>query len=95
MCSAREGGLSRSSASIRGQKSTQDIDERALKSLCKATGVEITETGGKIFVEDAQIMGFLEVLDRRRYEVELVKGSPERFRAASRRKLGAEGGAGR
>lgn len=82
-------------ASIRGQKSTQDIDERALKSLCKATGVEITETGGKIFVEDAQIMGFLEVLDRRRYEVELVKGSPERFRAASRRKLGAEGGAGR
>jgi hypothetical protein len=31
------------------------------------------------------------VLDRRRYELELVKGSPERFRAASRRKINAEG----
>jgi hypothetical protein len=32
-------------------------------------------------------MGFLEVLDRRRYELELVKGLPERFRATSRRKI--------
>jgi hypothetical protein len=32
-------------------------------------------------------MGFLEVLDRRRYELELVKGQPERFKAESRTKL--------
>jgi hypothetical protein len=36
-------------------------------------------------------MGLLEVLDRRRYEVELVKDSPERFKAASRRKIDASG----
>jgi hypothetical protein len=32
-------------------------------------------------------MGFLEVLDRRRYEINLVKNSPERYRAASRKKI--------
>ncbi|MGH7307081.1 MAG: Kiwa anti-phage protein KwaB-like domain-containing protein [Candidatus Rokuibacteriota bacterium] len=78
-------------ASIRAQKATTDIDKRALKELCKATGVEIQEAKGKITVADGHVMGFLEVLDRRRYEVELVKGSPERFRAASRRKLEGSG----
>jgi hypothetical protein len=32
-------------------------------------------------------MDFLEVLDRRRYQLELVKGTPERFRASSRKKI--------
>ena len=79
-------------ASIRALKATKDIDKGYLKKQCKATGVEIEEAKGKITVQDGHVMGFLEVLDRRRYEVELVKGSPERFRAASRRKLGTEGG---
>lgn len=35
-------------------------------------------------------MGFLEVLDRRRYEIELVANSPEQYRAASRSKLDTE-----
>ena len=74
-------------ASIRAQKETKDIDKRALKKLCKDTGVELTESKGKLIVDDDHIMGFLEVLDRRRYELKLVKGSPERFRAASRRKI--------
>ncbi len=79
-------------ASIRASKAAKDIDKGYLKKHCKATGVEIHESKGKVTVEDGHVMGFLEVLDRRRYEVELVKGSPERFRAASRRKI--EGGAG-
>ncbi|MHB0971550.1 MAG: hypothetical protein ACYC9N_01885, partial [Thermoanaerobaculia bacterium] len=54
-------------------------------------GVDVTDVKGKLIVRDGQIMDFLEVLDRRRYELELVKGSPERFRAASRRKLKAQG----
>jgi len=36
---------------------------------------------------ESSVMGFLEVLDRRRYRVELVKGSGERFKAGSRRKI--------
>jgi hypothetical protein len=74
-------------ASIRGQKETTNIDKQAFKKLCKDTGVEIHESQGKIAVREDHVMGFLEVLDRRRYELELVKGSPERFKAASRRKL--------
>lgn len=74
-------------ASIRAQKETKNIDKSALKKLCKDTGVEVSESKGKLFVDDKHIMGFLEVLDRRRYELELVKGSPERFRAASRKKI--------
>ena len=73
-------------ASIRGAE-TKNIDKAALKKVCKSTGVEVTESKGKITVLTGHEMGFLEVLDRRRYELELVKGQPERFRAASRTKL--------
>lgn len=74
-------------ASIRGQKETKSIDKAALRKLCKQTGVEVQTINGKITIADGHEMGFLEVLDRRRYELELVKGSPERFRASSRRKI--------
>ncbi len=74
-------------ASIRGQEETKSIDKAALKSLCKRTGVAVTESKGKISVATGHEMGFLEVLDRRRYEVSLVKEKPERYRAASRRKI--------
>lgn len=74
-------------ASIRAQKETGRIDKALLKKVCKQTGVEVTELKGKLTVTKGHEMGFLEVLDRRRYELELVKGSPERFRAASRKKI--------
>jgi hypothetical protein len=74
-------------ASIRGQEETKNIDKVALKKLCKQTGVEVTEAQGKITVAVGHEMGFLEVLDRRRYEVSLVKEKPERYRAASRKKI--------
>lgn len=74
-------------ASIRGQEETKDIDKAALKSHCKRTRVEVSESKGKVTVSAGHEMGFLEVLDRRRYEMELVKGQPERFKAGSRRKI--------
>jgi hypothetical protein len=73
-------------ASIRGAES-KNIDKAALKKLCKDTDVDVSEWKGKISVSAGHEMGFLEVLDRRRYELELVKGKPERFKAASRTKL--------
>lgn len=75
-------------ASIRGQGEAQNIDKSALKRLCMKTGVKVKESKGKLLVDRDSIMDFLEVLDRRRYGLDLVKGSPELFRAASRRKLG-------
>jgi hypothetical protein len=74
-------------ASIRGQAETKHIDKSLLKKVCKQTGVDVSESNGKIAVAAGHEMAFLEVLDRRRYELELVKGQPERFKAASRRKI--------
>jgi hypothetical protein len=78
-------------ASIRAQKETKNIDRQALKRRCAETSVEIKVVNGKVAVQDGHEIGFLEVLDRRRYTLELVKGSPERFKAASRRRLDTKG----
>jgi hypothetical protein len=80
-------------ASIRAQNEAKDIDKTALKKLCKRTGVKIQDTDGKISIDEGSEMGFLEVLDRRRYHLELVKNSSEYFKAASRRKIGNVSGA--
>lgn len=74
-------------ASIRSQEENKNIDRKRLIDHCKATGVDVHLEGDKIVVAKGQEMAFLEVLDRRRYEVELVEGSPERFRATSREKI--------
>ncbi|HZH41893.1 MAG TPA: Kiwa anti-phage protein KwaB-like domain-containing protein [Gemmatimonadales bacterium] len=74
-------------ASIRSQKETKNIDRTALRALCKTNGVEVQVRNGKVTVADGHEMDFLEVLDRRRYQLELVKGSPERFRAGSRQRI--------
>lgn len=74
-------------ASIRSQQKVARIDRQHLIDTCQATGVEISAEGEKIIVGDGQIMGFLEVLDRRRYEVKLVPDEPEQYRAPSRTRL--------
>jgi hypothetical protein len=73
-------------ASIRLQE-TKNIDRTNLKKLCKSTGVEVIERAGRLIVEDASIMDFLYLLDRRLYEVQLIKDVPESYRAASRNKI--------
>lgn len=73
-------------ASIRSQE-LQGMDRQALETLCDSTGVNIQEVNGALAVRAGDEMGFLEVLDRRRYRLELVPNQPERFRAASRVKI--------
>lgn len=72
-------------ASIRGQEEMKDIDKVALKRLCKGTGVDVSESKGKVIIADGHEMAFLQVLDRRRYQLELVKDKPEKFVAGSRK----------
>lgn len=74
-------------ASIRSKNETSNIDSGRLQKLCFVTGVEITETNGILSLEEKHVMGFLEVLDRRRYEIELVAETPEHYRATSRTKI--------
>lgn len=73
-------------ASIRTQE-LNGVNQQALVELCHNTNVSIREVGGRLTVENGSEMGFLEVLDRRRYKVELVPDSPERFRASSRNRI--------
>ena len=70
-------------ASIRTQELGQ-INHDALLTLCNRTHVAVEDQGGVLVLGPHSVMGFLEVLDRRRYELELVLGQPERFRAGSR-----------
>lgn len=63
------------------------IDSSALRKLCKKTDVEIQEVGKKITVAEEDVLGFLEVLDRRRYEVGLIPNNPESYKATSRQKI--------
>jgi hypothetical protein len=74
-------------ASIRGQAEMKDIDKAALKKLCKSTGVDISESKGKMIIADGHELAFLQVLDRRRYQLELVKDKPEQFVASSRKPI--------
>jgi hypothetical protein len=79
-------------ASIHSQGGTKGVEQRLLERECKLMGVAVDTTGGKVTVPESEVLGFLEVLDRRRYHLELVKNAPERFRAASRTKLKSEDG---
>ncbi|KAF5425694.1 protein of unknown function (DUF4868) [Candidatus Methanomarinus sp.] len=78
-------------ASIRSKNKVANIDSRRLQKLCVATGVEITEINGMLSLEEKHVMSFLEVLDRRRYEIELIADAPEHYRATSRSKIDTGG----
>ena len=74
-------------ASIRSQSEAHNVDKNKLKLFCQRTGVSFTETNNRLKIDDANVMGFLEVLDRRRYEVDLVEDSVEVFRASGRSQI--------
>ena len=75
-------------ASIRTQGYAENLDQGALESLCISTGVVLDTTGGQLAVPEEQILPFLEVVDRRRYEIGLVASTPEQYRASSRTRVG-------
>ncbi len=74
-------------ASIKSQAETKNINQARLELLCLHTGVSLNVQDGKIFVNEGHELGFLEVLDRRRYRLELIDGQAENFKASSRSKL--------
>ncbi|RZB28989.1 MAG: hypothetical protein AEth_01593 [Candidatus Argoarchaeum ethanivorans] len=78
-------------ASIRSKNEAVNIDSKRLQKLCAGNGVELTVNNGMLSLEKKQVMEFLEVLERRRYEIELVADTPEHYRAASRSKIDTGG----
>lgn len=78
-------------ASIKSQSEAHNVNRDKLTSYCQRTNVEITEIDGKVHVEDSQVMGFLEILDRRRYQIDLVEDAePEIYRAPARSRVVGE-----
>ncbi len=75
-------------ASIRTDGHANNLNKEALLDLCARTGVKLGNSGSDIRVPEDQVIGFLEVLDRRRYELNLVTNGSEQFRASSRQRLG-------
>ena len=75
-------------ASIRAQRETHDISRNLLTNACAKYGIDLEQTNGRILVMAGSEMEFLNVLDRRLYELELVPGRPERYRASSRQRIG-------
>jgi len=68
-------------ALTRSQTESRNIDHGCLARLCARTDIETAGARERIVV-----MGFLKVLDRRRYEIELVAGTPKQYRAANHSK---------
>ena len=78
-------------ASIRTQGYAEYLDKAALKSLCQRQGVSIDASQSQIVVPKEKIIPFLEVMDRRRYEIGLVPNRPEQYKATSRTRVGGSG----
>jgi len=77
-------------ASIRSQRETQNISQRLLRNACRTHGVDVQVRNGTITIPGGYEMMFLDILDRRMYELELVEGSREQYKAGSRRRVGTQ-----
>lgn len=77
-------------ASIRSQRQTHDISQRLLRSACRIHGVEFQTRNGTMTILPGHEMTFLDILDRRMYELELVEGAREQYKAGSRRRVGIQ-----
>lgn len=75
-------------ASIRA-RGVANINRDALVRACARAGVVVQEVNGQLVVEEDQVMGLLEVLDHRRYEVDLDPTQPVQYRAQNRQRVGA------
>ena len=65
----------------------QRVDSHKLIDLCRRTGVHVNEVDGKLVIDEGHEVAFLEVLDRRRYEIALTDDGSEPYRALNRQPL--------
>ena len=73
--------------SIVSEGYADNLDSEKVVGVCERQGVEVRLREGKIEVEDEYILGFLELIDRRLYEVDMSGDDPEHYRASSRRRV--------
>ncbi len=71
-------------ASIIYRSDLINTSEELFRAHCERCGVEIEMINGKISPAERNEIGFLNVLDRRRYAIQLVEGVVEKYEAPSR-----------
>ncbi len=72
-------------ASLHARSDLAQTSATLLKKGCKANQIDVKTAGRKIAPKPGSEMAFLELLDRRRYTVELIEEEEEYYVAASRR----------
>ena len=78
---------SRLLASIANRGDLNKIDNSLLLNYCSEFGIKMKDVDGKHQIHSNHTVKFLQILDRRLYTLELIKGTPEHYEAASRQEL--------
>jgi len=71
-------------AAIKSRDDLAAISRTRLRTECKDAGLKVVQKDGKLVPAEGSEMGFLMLLDRRRYTVTLIEKKPETYEAASR-----------
>ena len=67
----------------------ENIDPAVLQYMCNVQDIALNEDEeGRLSIDDRNVMAFLEVIDRRRYEIGLVPEALEHYKASSRTRVG-------
>lgn len=71
-------------AALKSRNDLASISAKRLRAECKEAGLKLIQNDGKLAPAGGSEMGFLMLLDRRRYTVTLIEKQPETYEAASR-----------
>lgn len=74
-------------SSIKSRDDLEQTSQQKLMRTCRALGINVRVRRGLVVPEDADILNFLHVLDRREYVVDVTEQAPEIYIAASRKKV--------
>jgi hypothetical protein len=75
-------------ASIKSRTDLESTSQKKLLQTCKTMGINVKNIKGIIVPDPDSIIDFLQVLDRREYEVDLTENDAEIYIAGSRKKKG-------
>ena len=71
-------------AALKSRSDLVSVSKTRLRAECRDSGVKVIQKDGKLSPAEGSEMGFLMLLDRRRYTVTLIEKQPETYEAPSR-----------
>ena len=73
-------------SSIKSRPDLENTNEQKLMNKCIAHGIALNHVGGLLVPADADLIPFLQVLDRRLYDYDLLDNNTEQYLASSRKR---------